>query len=67
MNLKSLFKNRIKLAGIILIIGLLIKTSMIFFIHPLTFLIDLGLSTLLIVAGIVIYLISFFSSQSSAG
>lgn len=66
MKLQSIFKNKLKIAGIAIIIGLVIKIFTIIFIQPLTFLIDLGISSLIIAIGIVIYLISFFSSQSSA-
>lgn len=65
MKVTSILKNNIKIAGFIIIPGLIIKAITIFFIHHLTFLIDLGISSLLIAVGIVVYLISFFT-QSSA-
>ena len=62
MKLKSLFKdNKLKIAGLIIIIGLAIKICTIFFIHPVTFLIDMGISTLLIAAGIVF--IDYFENR----
>jgi len=61
-----ILKNSIKIAGIIIIAGLIIKAFTIIFIQPIPFLIDLGISTILIFAGIIIYLVSFFSTQSSA-
>ena len=63
---QTILKNSTKIAGIMIIAGLIIKAFTIIFIQPITFLIDLGISTILISAGIIIYLVSFFSSQSSA-
>ena len=62
MKLPSFFQNKTRIAGLLLIVGLIIKIFTILTIHPVTFLIDLGISSLLIGAGIIVFLISVFSS-----
>ena len=61
MKLAVIFQNKVIIAGLLLALGLIIKGFAIVFQHPLTFLIDLAVSSLFICAGIIIYLISVFS------
>jgi hypothetical protein len=57
-------EKRIRLAGILLIAGLLVELVTLRWSHPTAFLFFLLLGGLLMAAGIVIYLLSLVSSEN---
>ncbi|HWC18129.1 MAG TPA: hypothetical protein VG498_14000 [Terriglobales bacterium] len=54
---------RLRLAGILIALGLLVELFTLAWNNPIAFLVFLGLGGLLIFAGIVIYLLSLVSPQ----
>jgi len=63
MKIAALFQNKIKLAGLIIIAGLVIKVIGILYPHPILFLVDLAVSSFLMCAGVVLFLVSFFKTS----
>jgi hypothetical protein len=57
--------KRLRLAGILVILGLLVQGVTLLWNHPLAFMAFLGLGGLLLFAGIVIYLFTLISAPKS--
>ena len=57
-------EKRIRLAGILLIAGLLVELATLRWLHPTAFLFFLLLGGLLMAAGIVVYLLSLVSADN---
>ena len=53
--------TRLKLAGLLISIGLVIETATLYWAHPLTFLAFITLGSTLVVVGIGLYLFSIVS------
>lgn len=58
MEADSRLARRLRLAGLLLGLGLLIEAATLFWPHPMAFLAFLLLGGLLVVAGIVLYLLT---------
>ena len=58
------FKRRLRIAGTLVVLGLLVELLSLLWSHPLAFLVFLGVGGLLIGAGILIYLYSVVSRDS---
>jgi hypothetical protein len=57
--------KRLRLAGILVILGLLVQALTLLWNHPLSFLAFLGLGGLLLFAGIVVYLFTLISAPKA--
>jgi hypothetical protein len=57
--------KRLRLAGILVILGLLVQALTLLWNHPLSFLAFLGLGGLLLFAGIVVYLFTLISAPKT--
>ena len=57
----------LRIAGFLLIAGLVVETVTLIWAHPITFMLYLGLGGLLTAAGIVFYFISLTRHQPPAG
>lgn len=53
-----ILSRRLKLAGILVVLGLLVEAATMFWPHPTAFLVFLGLGGLLVAAGVLLYLIA---------
>lgn len=62
MSNNQILQHRLKFAGLFLIGGLIIAAVTLFWSHPISFMINLFISTVLIIVGIIIYLYSIVSS-----
>ena len=51
-------ERRLRLAGTLIVIGLALQAATLLKVHPLAFIVFLGLGTPVVAAGIVIYLLS---------
>lgn len=56
-------EKRIRLSGLLLILGLLVELGSLYWSHPTAFLFFLLLGGLLMAAGILIYLLSLVSAE----
>ncbi|HJX85039.1 MAG TPA: hypothetical protein VJ723_11900 [Candidatus Angelobacter sp.] len=57
--------RRLRLAGILVILGLLVQALTLLWNHPLAFMAFLGLGGLLLFVGIVVYLFTLISSPKA--
>jgi hypothetical protein len=57
-------ENRLRLAGILIIIGLVIQLATLFWNHPLTFMAFIFVGSPFVAAGIVLYLFSLVRTGS---
>ena len=64
MASKEKLYKRLRIAGILLVVGMIIAAVTQIWIHPLTFMALAGLSIPLVVIGVLIYLYSAIISES---
>jgi len=58
MTLTPVLSRRLKLAGILVALGLIVEALTMFWRHPTAFLVFLFLGALLVVAGVLLYLLT---------
>jgi fucose permease len=58
MTVTPVLSRRLKLAGILVALGLIIEALTMFWRHPTAFLVFLFLGALLVVAGVLLYLLT---------
>jgi uncharacterized membrane protein YczE len=56
--------RRLRLAGILVALGLLVEAATMFWPHPTAFLVFLGLGALLVAAGVLLYLFAVVASPA---
>jgi predicted membrane channel-forming protein YqfA (hemolysin III family) len=63
----ALMERRLRISGILIVLGLLVEALSLIRIHPLAFLAFMFIGGALLIAGIGIYLYSIASASSSSG
>jgi len=58
MTVTPVLSRRLKLAGILIALGLIVEALTMFWRHPTAFLVFLFLGALLVVAGVLLYLLT---------
>ena len=58
MTVTPVLSRRLKLAGILVALGLIVEALTMFWRHPTAFLVFLFLGALLVVAGVLLYLVT---------
>jgi hypothetical protein len=58
----SRLQKKLKLAGYLLITGLLVEAITLYWAHPTSFLFFIGLGGILVVAGVAVYLIALVTA-----
>lgn len=66
MNNANPLEQRLRLSGILLILGLLTEAVCLFWARPISFLVLAGIGGLFLILGIVIYLVSLVSLRHSS-
>lgn len=61
---QEFISKRLKIAGILIILGLIVEGVSLLWLHPLSFVFFIGVGVLLLAAGIVVYLWSLISPNS---
>lgn len=61
----NLLERRLQISGILLISGLLVEAVCLFWARPLSFLTFISIGGALMLLGVVVYLLSLVSGQSS--
>jgi len=65
-NKANPFERRLRLSGLLLILGLLTEAVCLFWARPISFLVLTGVGGLFLILGIVIYLVSVVSIRHSS-
>jgi len=66
INNANPLERRLRLSGLLLILGLLIEAVCLFWARPISFLVLTGVGGLFLILGIVIYLVSVVSIRHSS-
>jgi len=66
MNGANLLERRLRLSGLLLILGLLTEVICLFWARPLSFLVLAGVGGVLLILGVVVYLLSLVSIRHSS-
>jgi len=61
-----LLTRRLRLSGLLVILGLIVEAITLFWAHPTAFLVFLGLGGLLVAAGVLLYLFALATYSSSS-
>ena len=65
MTVTPVLSRRLKLAGILVALGLIVEALTMFWRHPTAFLVFLFLGALLVVAGVLLYLLTIATYATS--